>query len=89
MNPQLVLDIVQEGFKIGLMLSLPIMLAALVVGVAVSVVQAITSVQEQTMVFVPKIVAVVLATVVIFSWMMGKIMAFTVQLFSSIPEMIQ
>ena len=89
MNPQLVLDIVQEGFEIGLMLSLPIMLSALAVGVAVSVVQAITSVQEQTMVFVPKIVAVVLSTIVFFSWMMGKIMAFTVQLFSSIPEMIQ
>ena len=89
MNPQLVLDIVQEGFEIGLMLSLPIMLSALAVGVAVSVVQAITSVQEQTMVFVPKIVAVVLSTIVFFSWMMGKIMAFTVQLFSGIPEMIQ
>lgn len=89
MSPQTVLDIMLESFKIGLFLSLPIMLSALLVGVAVSIVQAITSVQEQTMVFVPKIVAVVVASIVFFSWMMGKAMAYTIGLFSSIPELLQ
>lgn len=89
MSTQLVLDIMQEAFKIGLMLSLPIMLAALVVGVIVSVIQAITSVQEQTMVFVPKIIAVGLAALICFSWMMGKVIAFTIQLFTNIPDFLQ
>ena len=89
MEPQVVLDIMREGFKVGLYLALPIMLSALVVGVVVSVIQAITSVQEQTMAFVPKIIAVVIASIVFFSWMMGKVMTFTIELFSSIPELIQ
>ena len=89
MSPQLLLDIMQESFKVGLMLSLPIMLSALIVGVIVSVIQAITSVQEQTMVFVPKIVAVVVASIVFFSWMMGKVMAFTTDLIGGIPELLQ
>lgn len=89
MSPQSVLDIMLESFKTGLFLSLPIMLSALTVGVCVSVLQAITSVQEQTMVFVPKIIAVVVASIVFFSWMMGKVIAFTIQLYSSIPELLQ
>ena len=89
MSPQVVLDIMREGFQVGLMLALPIMLSALLVGVAVSVIQAITSVQEQTMVFVPKIIAVVVASIVFFSWMMGKVMAFTTNLLSSIPDLLR
>lgn len=89
MNPQTLLDIMQESFKVGLMLSLPIMLSALTVGVAISVLQAVTSVQEQTMVFVPKIISVVVASIVFFSWMMEKIMRFTITLLSSIPELLQ
>lgn len=89
MNPQQVLDIIQESFKIGLLLALPIMLAALFVGVAVSVLQAVTSIQEQSMVFVPKMIAVAIASVVLFSWMMGKIMTFTTELISSVPGILQ
>ena len=89
MNPQIVLDLMRESFKVGLMLSLPIMLTALFVGVFVSIIQAITSIQEQTMVFVPKIIAVVIASIVFFSWMMGKVIAFTTELFLSIPELLQ
>ena len=88
MNPQQVLDLVQESFKVGLLLSMPIMMAALVVGVIVSVLQAVTSVQEQSMVFVPKMIAVAVAAVVFFSWMMGKVMTFTTQLINSIPQLI-
>ena len=89
MDPQQVLDIMGEGLKVGLMLALPIMLSALIVGVLVSLLQAITSVQEQTMVFVPKIVIVAVATIVFFSWMMGKVMTFTIDLIGHIPELIR
>ena len=65
-----VLDIMLESFTVGLFLALPIMLSALFVGLIVSVFQAITSIQEQTLVFIPKIIAVVVASIVFFSWMM-------------------
>jgi len=79
----------RESFKVGLFLSLPMMLSALVVGLCVSVLQAVTSVQEQTMVFVPKIIAVGLASIVFFSWMIGKMMTYTVTLLSSIPDLVR
>ena len=68
---------------------MPVMLSTLVVGVFVSVIQAITSIQEQTMVFVPKIVAVFVAILISFSWMMNTVLSFTQDLFRSIPEIIR
>lgn len=89
MTPEMVLDLLQEAFKISLMLSLPVMLATLVVGVAISIVQSITSIQEQTMVFVPKMIAVFLALLICFSWMLNTIIGFTTDLFNSIPGMLK
>lgn len=89
MSPEMVLDLLQEAFKIALELSLPVMLATLIVGVAVSIVQSITSIQEQTMVFVPKMIAVFIALMVCFSWMLHTILGFTTDLFNSIPSIIR
>jgi flagellar biosynthesis protein FliQ len=89
MSTQLVLDILQEAFKISLQLALPVMLATLFVGVAVSVVQSITSIQEQTMVFVPKMLAVMIALLICFSWMMDTVMTFTRELFNRIPDFLR
>lgn len=89
MSPQMVLDLLQEAFKISLELALPVMLSTLVVGVAISIVQSITSIQEQTMVFVPKMIAVFLALLVCFSWMMSTILNFTADLFNGLPGMIK
>lgn len=89
MSPEAILDLMSEAFKISLSLSLPVMVTTLVVGVLISVVQSITSIQEQTMVFVPKIIAVFIAVVVCFSWMMTTILNFTRELILNIPNMIQ
>jgi flagellar biosynthetic protein FliQ len=89
MDPQIVLDLLQEAFKIGLFLSLPIMLATLGVGVAISVIQSITSIQEQTMVFVPKILAVLISMLICFSWMMNTVLDYTRELFLSIPGLLR
>ncbi|MCE5229102.1 flagellar biosynthesis protein FliQ [bacterium] len=89
MSPDAVAEIVADAFKIGLMLSLPIMIATLVVGIIVSIVQSITSIQEQTMVFVPKILAVFIALLVCFSWMMNTVINYTQQLLGSIPDLIR
>lgn len=89
MSPDAVVEIVADAFKIGLMLSLPIMVSTLVVGVIVSVVQSITSIQEQTMVFVPKILAVFIALLVCFSWMMNTVINYTQQILGSIPDLVK
>ena len=89
MSPEVVLDLLKEAFKISLQLALPVMLATLMVGVAVSIVQSITSIQEQTMVFVPKMVAVLITLLVCFSWMMNTILTFTRDLFIHIPDLLR
>lgn len=89
MSPEMVLDILRDAFRIGLELSLPVMLTTLCVGVAVSIFQSVTSIQEQTMVFVPKIVAVFVAMLVCFSWMLNMVIDYTQTLFQSIPDMIR
>jgi len=89
MSQDMVLDLLQEAFRIALELSLPIMLATLLVGVAISIVQSITSIQEQTMVFVPKMLAVFIALLVCFSWMLNTILNFTTLLFNRIPDIVK
>ena len=88
MDPQMVVDIMEQSFWVALILSLPALVSALLVGVAVSIFQAVTSIQEQTLVFVPKMLAVMLALVVFFSWMQSTIVHFTRELLSSIPTLL-
>ncbi len=85
MSPELVIDIMQDGFRTALFLAAPSLLSALLVGVAVSVFQSVTSIQEQTLIFVPKMLAVMLALVIFFSWMQAMAIQFTRQLISNIP----
>lgn len=89
MTPESAVDLMLGAFKIALMLALPVMLATLVVGVIVSIVQSITSIQEQTMVFVPKMIAVILAMIVAFSWMLNTVIEYTQGLFESIPDIVR
>ena len=63
--------------------SLPVLLVSLVVGLIISIFQTVTSIQEQTLTFVPKIVCVFLALVLIGSWMMNNIVEYTVELWST------
>ena len=89
MNPQFVIDLMNQAFQIALWLALPVMLSTLVVGVAISVFQSITSIQEQTMVFVPKMIAVFVAMLICFSWMLNTVMNFTTDLFMQIPDILR
>jgi flagellar biosynthetic protein FliQ len=89
MTPETVVELLQEAFKIALALSLPVMLSTLVVGVLISIFQSITSIQEQTMVFVPKMIAVFIALLVTFPWMMNTVLTFTNDLLREIPKLIR
>jgi flagellar biosynthetic protein FliQ len=89
MENDFVIEVVNQAIKVTLMLSAPMLIGALVVGVLVSIFQAVTQINEQTLSFIPKIL-VIIATLVIFSpWMMETMVSYTQDLFSSIPELIR
>ena len=83
------MDLARHSILIAMELSMPILLLSLVVGVIVSLFQAVTQIQEQTLTFVPKIIVLVVALVVLGPWMLHTIVGFTSGLFASLPHMIQ
>ncbi|HAW85592.1 MAG TPA: flagellar biosynthetic protein FliQ [Spirochaetaceae bacterium] len=70
-----------------LLLSAPVLLVALVVGLVISILQATTSIQEQTLTFVPKITAIMLTLMFLIGWMFTSLGEYTTALFELIPEM--
>jgi flagellar biosynthesis protein FliQ len=89
MSIQLVIDLGQRALLLIVMLSAPVLLAGLVTGLAVSVFQAVTSIQEATLTFVPKLIAVFVAMVVCMPWMAELAVRFTVELFGNLGQYAQ
>ena len=89
MTDTVVLELLRQTFWISLKVGGPILAVALVIGVAIGLVQAITQIQEMTLTFVPKAIAI--AAVVLFfgSWMMESLIIFTTDLFDRIPELVK
>jgi flagellar biosynthetic protein FliQ len=88
MNPNAVLDIALQGLLITAKLAAPIVLTALVVGFAISLIQSITQIQEVTLSFVPKAIAVAIALLVCGNWMIDEMVSFTQALFEKIPTLL-
>jgi flagellar biosynthetic protein FliQ len=80
-------SIMRGGIFEILILSAPVLVVAMVVGLIVSIFQATTSIQEQTLTFVPKILAIMLTLAFLGSWMFGSLGEYTRQLFAMIPQM--
>ena len=81
-------DISQQGIKIALLLASPMLIGALVVGILVSLFQAVTQINEQTLSFIPKIVVIVGALVIFAPWMSDTLINFTRDLIINIPKMV-
>ena len=88
MTPETVIDIMQEGLRVALQLSLPPLGLALTIGLSVAILQAVTSIQEQTMVFIPKILATATALLIFIPWMIATLVDFTSRLIQMIPTVI-
>jgi len=69
-------------------LSAPVLIAALVVGLVVAIFQATTSIQEQTLTFVPKIMAILAVLALLGGWMFASLREYTITIFSMIPQMV-
>jgi len=88
MSEGYVLDIFRQAIYNILIMSMPMLLAALIVGLVISVFQATTQIQEQTLSFVPKVIAIFLVVLVAGPWLLSTIVTFTESLFKFIPEMV-
>jgi flagellar biosynthetic protein FliQ len=86
MTPETVITLGQQALTLTTLLAAPLLLAALVVGLVVGMVQAATQINEMTLSFIPKIVASVAALLIFGPWMLEKLLAFTAALLESLPS---
>jgi len=84
MTPEFVTGFFFEAIKIAISLSAPMLLAGLIVGLLVSIFQAATSINEMTLTFIPKMLAVAVALIFFFPWMMQTMIVFTKNLFENL-----
>jgi flagellar biosynthesis protein FliQ len=84
-----IVGIMAETIRVTLLVSAPVLLVGLVVGVVISLFQAVTQVQEMTLVFVPKIVACLVTLVAALPWMINLLVSFTHNLFVNIPMYVK
>jgi flagellar biosynthetic protein FliQ len=78
-----------ETFKIALILSLPALLVGMFLGLAVSIFQATTQINEMTLSFIPKIIGIVVVIILTMPWMMNEMQDFTIRIFNMIPTFTQ
>jgi len=84
MSPEFVTGFFFEAIKTAVLLSAPMLLAGLAIGLLVSIFQAATSINEMTLTFIPKMLAVAAALIFFFPWMMQTMIVFTTKLFENI-----
>jgi flagellar biosynthetic protein FliQ len=78
-----------ETFKIALMLALPALLTGMFIGLAVSIFQATTQINEQTLSFIPKILGVIIVIILTMPWMLNEMIDFATHIFNMVPEFVQ
>jgi len=88
MSADTVVELATQALELTLRVALPLLLVGLVVGVAVSVFQAVTQIQEQTLSFIPKILALAGVLIVAGPWMLNQLLSYTTDLWSAIPQLI-
>ncbi|QGP92853.1 Bacterial export protein, family 3 [Neomoorella glycerini] len=89
MTQEFVLHLAREALTTALLLAAPALGLSLVVGVGISILQATTQIQEQTLTFVPKIVAVILGMLLLGSWMLNTLIQFTTRIFGNLGSLVK
>jgi flagellar biosynthetic protein FliQ len=88
MSHTLVVDLARNAIMLALLFAGPMLVVALLVGLTVSVLQAVTQIQEQTLAFVPKLVGVAVVFLLALPWMIQLLVKYTTELFRSLPSLI-
>jgi flagellar biosynthetic protein FliQ len=89
MDPSVAIDIGRQALMITLVVSGPMLIAGLVVGLLIGVFQAVTQIHEMTLTFIPKILAMVAVFLALLPWMLIKILDYTIGLLNSIPQLLK
>jgi flagellar biosynthetic protein FliQ len=82
MNELIIVDIARDALKTAIYVAGPALIISMIVGLSVSIFQVVTSLQDQTVAFVPKVLAVMVVVVLSFPWMMRVLMGFTIRMFT-------
>jgi flagellar biosynthetic protein FliQ len=88
MTQDTVISLVVDMMSVTIKVAAPMLLAGLIVGLLVSVLQAVTQIQEQTLSFIPKIMALVAVVAIAGPWMLGTIVTWTTELWTQIPQFV-
>ncbi|MGG3451321.1 MULTISPECIES: flagellar biosynthesis protein FliQ [Bacillaceae] len=88
MNTEMVLSLAEKGVYTTIIVCAPLLLLALGIGLAVSIFQATTQIQEQTLAFVPKIVAVLVGMIFFGPWMLSRIVSYTMEIFTNLTRFV-
>ncbi len=89
MNAAFATDLLKTMMMEAVTLATPILVTAMVIGLAVSLFQSVTSIQEQTLTFVPKALALVALLIVLMPWMLRSLMEFAAAMIGKMPQMVQ
>jgi len=89
MNPEFATELIKQLMVQAVTLAAPILLTAMVIGLGISLFQAVTSIQEQTLTFVPKALGIVGLVILILPWMLRVLIEFTVAVIQKMPQMVQ
>ena len=82
-----VVNLTVESMELAMKVGLPLLLAGLITGLVISVFQAVTQIQEQTLTFIPKIIVTAAVIVIAGPWMMDQMVVYATELWSAIPEL--
>ncbi len=85
MDPEIALDIARKMMMLALKVSFPILCVGLTVGVLISILQAVTQIQEMTLTFVPKVIAMVIAGILMMPWALQQLMEFATEMMGPMP----
>jgi flagellar biosynthetic protein FliQ len=88
MNQDTVINLATQAMMLALKVAGPVLLLGLIIGLLVSIFQAVTSIQEQSLSFIPKIVGVAVLIVVLGPWMLGQLVSYAQNLYLSIPSLL-
>lgn len=89
MNPEFATELLKTLMLQALTIAAPILLTAMVIGLVVSLIQSVTSIQEQTLTFVPKALAIVVMLILILPWILRTMVEFATAVIQKMPQMIQ
>ena len=88
MNQDTVINLAAQAMSLAFKVAGPLLLAAMVIGLLVSIFQAVTQIQEQSLTLIPKIAAIAAITVLLGPWMLNQMVAYTANLYGAIPTLV-